>query len=759
MKISSSSPLFIQVQSRVIVGLLLVVLVLLFWAFSFFQSLSEYSLDILFQLRGSQPIRSKIVIVGVDEPSLEQLGTWPFPRSYHARLLRNLGRARAIGFDFLFNEMTVTDNVFNKAIQEAPPVVMAISRSTTGRLLKPPPSLEAYYGGGHVEVQLGKSGIARRVRLVKPPDLPALALALLRAAGLPRPKTIDLGAPHLINYYGPEGMFTRLSYLDVLKGRIDKNYFKDALVLVGGEATGLGDTFVTPYKTYKPTAGVEIQATILANLLENCFIREYRLLMWFLLALVFLVALFVWPRCNEIRNGVCNFAGSGLLIISAVLLFQCHIFFNVMPVILFLLLAYLGHLLVQGLMTSFFLNREIQRLDKEIDTNLTILHQQSHLFALPAIDSEPPEGQGVQQQLQRLRWCIRSASIQHHFLANILKEELPPLSLWDQRSGKLILGNRMFYRFLDHYLEAMTPPSFAHFEKALKKRQVAGQKTLQSPVDTPRQGLSFDIQMTSKKGIHYYRVDRHPFVIQGIAFQGILSLLVDITHVRELERIKDEIVDIVSHELKLPLTTILGYSEMLTEQLQGTTQQYAREIQAQTRRLNRLITDFLDIARLEKGRQVLDHKPLLLDRLLADCVEAITPAAASKAIRIDLHCPAAVTPFLGDQSLLTQVVLNLLDNAIKFSPERSRIILMLIESRNHFLIRVQDQGPGIPQNQRARIFDKFYRSGQEQSQQGFGLGLSLVFQVITLHQGTIEILDPDQGTGAVFLIHLPKNIG
>ena len=223
---------------------------------------------------------------------------------------------------------------------------------------------------------------------------------------------------------------------------------------------------------------------------------------------------------------------------------------------------------------------------------------------------------------------------------------------------------------------------------------------------------------------------------------------------RDFERVKDEVVSIVSHELKLPLTTILGYGEILADSLHGDHQFYAQAICDQSRRLNRMIEDFLDIARLENSRQPVRRYPFPLTRVLEDAISTVSPRSRKKNIQLHLDMPAKVTPFVGDEPLLLQAVINLLDNAVKFSPPATTVTLRLQEEAERFVVLVIDQGPGIAASERERIFDKFHRGGSLGSEKGFGLGLHLVKQIVDRHKGEIAVLETE--TGAALQILLPK---
>jgi signal transduction histidine kinase len=140
--------------------------------------------------------------------------------------------------------------------------------------------------------------------------------------------------------------------------------------------------------------------------------------------------------------------------------------------------------------------------------------------------------------------------------------------------------------------------------------------------------------------------------------------------------------------------------------------------------------------------------------MIEDAITTVQPAARKKSIAIIARQPSRTTPLLGDESLLLQAMINLLDNAVKFSPEHTTVTVEMEEQPQQFVLRVIDRGPGIVREERQRIFDKFQRGNQTAKADGFGLGLHLVQQIVDRHHGSIAVLDGDEG--AVFQIILPK---
>ena len=717
--------------------------------------LANNGLDLLFQLRGPRQPEQRLVLIGIDEPSLQHHGAWPFPRTLHAQLLDRLREARAVGFDFLFPEPAAGDDQLSRAMAAGPPVVLTVARAYDGQLLPPTATLSGQAGVGHVETLLSGDGIVRRFRPDALDGVPAFSRALLETAGLAA--EAPAAGPLIINFYGPEQTFLFLSYTDVLAGRHPPAFFRDRLVLVGARAVGLGDAHVTSYTRLHPTPGVEIQATIISNALERSFIRPLPLAPILFVGVVCVLALFVWPVTGERFNLALNLGLVAVLLAAALVLFRSHRFLDFLPVLAMLFLTYLAHLFRQLLWAAGRILGEVRRLARALDAGLQQVCTSipEPFIRAPARDRGVTVA-GIQRHLDRLQAAVNALSLQHHFLDDLLKKELPPLILWERTSGRPVFANTAFVRFWQRFTgETQAPlPTSDTFRAALGNHQAESDPDA-APAGADPAAPCVDVEVRDDSGLRrYLQVRRHRLQATDVPFSGTLAVFQDVTELKELERVKDEVVSIVSHELKLPLTTILGYGEMLAMTLDGAPRQYAGEICSQSRRLNRMIEDFLDIARLESGRQRVRRYPFPPGRMLEDAVAGVAPRSRAKEIDIVLEQPERTSPLIGDESLLLQAVLNLLDNGVKFSPAHTTITLRLVEEPEQFVITIADQGPGIPAAERQAVFDKFQRGTQTGGAEGFGLGLHLVRQIIGLHDGEIAAVEAE--AGACFRLTLPK---
>jgi signal transduction histidine kinase len=224
---------------------------------------------------------------------------------------------------------------------------------------------------------------------------------------------------------------------------------------------------------------------------------------------------------------------------------------------------------------------------------------------------------------------------------------------------------------------------------------------------------------------------------------------------RASERAKSELVSIVSHEVRTPLASVLGFTSLLLHRDvdDETRRRYLEIIDAQGRRLSALLDDFLDVQRLEEGRLELGSERVDMAALLAEQVQLFE--AQSEAHRLELRVTETPLAVRGDSNRLAQVVGNLLSNAIKYSPEGGVVHVRGERANSSVRVVVEDEGLGIPRAQQARIFTKFYRGEAATSGiAGSGLGLAFARAVIEAHGGKIGFTSAE-GEGSTFFLELP----
>jgi PAS domain S-box-containing protein len=245
---------------------------------------------------------------------------------------------------------------------------------------------------------------------------------------------------------------------------------------------------------------------------------------------------------------------------------------------------------------------------------------------------------------------------------------------------------------------------------------------------------------------------------------GIVAVLHDITREKEISRMKNDFVSHVSHELKTPLASIMAYSEMLADgdaDDEKSIAEFCSVIQNQSKRLNRLIEDILNVSRIESGLVKVNKKPVSLPLIIEEQANMIKSYAEEKNITVEGIKAGDVVVFGqidADKDMISQVVVNLLSNAVKYTPSGGKVTVNTDIDENEGLARVSitDTGVGIPPEEVEHVFDKFYRVATNKKQaKGTGLGLNLVKQIVEKVHGGRVFVTSEVGKGSTFGFELP----
>ena len=232
--------------------------------------------------------------------------------------------------------------------------------------------------------------------------------------------------------------------------------------------------------------------------------------------------------------------------------------------------------------------------------------------------------------------------------------------------------------------------------------------------------------------------------VQAAGTRSAVLVLHDISELRRLERVRRDFVANVSHEFKTPLTAIQGFAEtLLGGALDDHTNRtrFVEIIREQARRLARLTDDLLKLSRIEAGRLELELRPINVSALVNGCVETARVKAETKGLRINVELPEGLPPVRGDGAQLGEVLQNLLDNALQYTPPGGQIDVTAHANGQEVIFTVADTGIGIPESDLERIFERFYRVDTARSREagGTGLGLSIARHIVDAHGGRIWV--------------------
>jgi two-component system, OmpR family, phosphate regulon sensor histidine kinase PhoR len=271
-------------------------------------------------------------------------------------------------------------------------------------------------------------------------------------------------------------------------------------------------------------------------------------------------------------------------------------------------------------------------------------------------------------------------------------------------------------------------------------------------------------ELTLRVGSADRTLQAHASLLRGEdddgAAVGAVVVLNDVTRLKRLEAVRRDFVANVSHELKTPVTSIKGFTETLLDGASDdpeSSRRFLRIIAGQADRLNSIIEDLLALSTLEATS---DGRPALAEADVCDvvtvAVEVCEPKAQARGIRLDTVCVPSVFAAI-NPPLLEQAVVNLIDNAVKYSPEASEVQVELEQTDAEIIIRVIDHGPGIPREHLSRLFERFYRVDKARSRDlgGTGLGLSIVKHIAQVHGGRVDV-ESALGRGSTFSLHLPR---
>ncbi len=225
------------------------------------------------------------------------------------------------------------------------------------------------------------------------------------------------------------------------------------------------------------------------------------------------------------------------------------------------------------------------------------------------------------------------------------------------------------------------------------------------------------------------------------------------TELEKMDTLSNDFVRNVSHEFKTPVSSLCGFAELL-KQSELTPQQmdYANIIDTEAKRLSKLTTSILNLSKLENASDFTEKKDFYIDEQLRQCILLLEKQWTQKNINLEIYLDKA--KYHGDKLLTENIWINLIDNAIKYTPEGGEVIVSCTTDKNNIIVSVKDNGIGMGEDVKERIFDKFFQGDSSHSGEGNGLGLSIVKKIVDISNGTIEV-ESTEGKGTTFVVTLP----
>ena len=290
------------------------------------------------------------------------------------------------------------------------------------------------------------------------------------------------------------------------------------------------------------------------------------------------------------------------------------------------------------------------------------------------------------------------------------------------------------------------------FFKGLTDMMALKEKYLRIEIDAP-------VETETSTVLKSFRIISNQFLLATLKRPGRVLIIRDITSEKEIEKAKEDFFHMITHDMRAPLSTLQGYTELLMKKIPSSpsTDKYLTSMLYSSRRLRGMIDDILNTTKLERGNMTLSLDQVDAGAIVTRVRENHEPVAGPKNIKLSVALPPSPIIVTADPGLLERVITNLMGNSLKFTPGGGSITLSTWEEKDKVFFAVEDTGPGIPENKRKEIFEK-YSQMEEHKSMGFGLGLVMCKMTVELHKGDIWV-ESEVGKGSKFIFTVSKSMG
>ena len=747
-----------RVHSWLVLNLLLLVLV---GGLSFTYPVEELSRrfgDIYFRLRPPLPTSDSTALVLIDDLSLSRYGRWPWPRTLLARLVRatSVQRPSAIGLDILLSEVGEgrSDGDLANAIHDAGNVVLAAKVSSSPQRLWTEPLplfLASSAAVGHVQAVEDADGICRRVparELTLDGPRWALALEVARIARhalsqsvtekpgwesyTPEFLTVDFRRQYFPSEETPP--FTTVSAADLLESHSQPALAGKA-VLIGFGATELSDRLPTPVSGQMPMSGLEVHANLVDALMSGRDLRAVPA--W--PQIVFLVAFSListwlvlrWPLWNGVLLQAALLAlsyGAGYWLFA-----HAHRLIEFGPILCVGLLA----VPLAQLENLLAVNRGLTRGLRQLRLTLQVGQALPELASLES-SPEKRETTDLQWRMDLINKLQSELASLYTFRQNLLESMHEGLAVFTQ-DGETLFRNQYWDRFcrkqdwnpemnLQEFGQLLGHPSWSNLKNRLQEAR------------------QLESEIHLKGGFWQVRGVSLPLTAGHVSPQWMI-VVTDLTSTLERDQARAEALRFVTHELRTPLVSIQGFAEFLLRYPHASNSpNAAATIFRESQRLVSLINTYLDVLRFDAGARSMRREPISISPMIAQLQQVMSPIAEAAEIHIRISEDSGLPALEGDGPMLTGVLLNLLNNAVKYSPSGSEVTLSVTGTSTSVVFEVSNPGSPIAKEEMARLFEPFYRArAAADSAPGWGLGLTFVKRIVEEHRGAIDAVSDERG--------------
>ncbi|MCB1960744.1 MAG: CHASE2 domain-containing protein [Rhodocyclaceae bacterium] len=718
-----------------------------------------------------------VTIVAIDDPSLAEIGRWPWRRTVHAALIERLSEAgaRAIALDIIFHEPNPErpedDAALAAAIAASGKVVLPVVQASRaeriiGEAPPAPPFAAGAAGVGHIHVELDPDGIARSVYLWEgfgAARYPQFGLAVLqlaepaRAAAYPPPEAASAAGwqrAHWLRipFAGPPGSYRHVSYADVLRGDVDPALLRDKIVFVGATAAGMADSVPTPTSGLnRPMSGVEVNATVYAALKRGAEVHLMPAWLAAALAATIVLALMA-AMLRAAPRGALLLAFvtvSGALLASWGALQLGGVWFPPAGAILGCLLCY-----------PLWSWRRLEAAQRYLDAQLEILDRDAGTL-FPAMRAGWPnirELDPLQARIRRVTQAVERQRDLHRFVADTL-DHLPVGVVVIDPAQAVLLCNRQAMALLD----VGAPTAVAAAVIALDWPPGTA---LEGGVPAPAaDGQAIALELDAPGGV---RLLASVAGVSNAAGEriGVLLGLSDITRIHDAQRSREETMHYLSHDLRSPIASILTLieAEKGRDQLAPDGREFLRQLGRYAHSALKLADDLFRLVRAE-AIDAAGFAEFDLAAVVQDAADELWALARAKDVRIlvdgvdeadDEADDEAAFAVHGDRELVRRALVNLLGNAVKYGPPHSDVRIAIRAAGSEVAVAVSDGGDGIRHDLLPQLFRRFGRLPTRASRResGLGLGLMIVKTVAERHGGRVAV-ESRPGVGCTFTLTLP----
>jgi CHASE2 domain-containing sensor protein/signal transduction histidine kinase len=680
----------------------------------------------------------RILLVTIDDQSLAAVGHWPWPRSVHARMLEQVAAARpaAVAYDVIFTEPSrpEEDERLGAAIRAVGTVALPVLFEAPGRdgravdtVLPIEPLAGAARAIGHAALLPDSEGVARSVPLSFNAGgriwLHLMEAAYRIAHGRPSPVYRRLAAEGkafaTIPFQPSGGSFRTISFASVLAGEVPPDFIRDRILLVGVTAAGLGDRFRVPTQTGALISGIEVQANLLNSLLADRVITPLDPAIRLAAALVPTLALllsFWWLRPSHALAASLAMIGL-ILIVPPLLLFCLDTWLPPTPALAGLLVAY-----------PLWGWRRLQAVDRAISEELDAFSAEK--TPVPFVSAAPAYLDPIGGQAARLRAAIANMRDLRQLISDTIDGVDDPL-LVTNPDDRVILANAAAGCLFGKTLQDLYSPPLLN--------ELAGEEVVFA-----REAA--EIRLRNGK---VYLPRRFPLRNHAGEQRGWILHLADITDISIAQREREEALEFLSHDMRSPLSSIITLLEQHRQSIPD--RPLAGRLASLARRTLGLSDDFVQMARLSVAP--FNPEDINLADVLTEAADELWPLSSHRNVRVSIDSADETFYLSGERDTLSRALINLLDNAVKFSPEGGTVQCLIRARGGTIECVIEDEGPGIEAERRKNLFARYgHRQNAAGSGISAGLGLAYVGAAVKRHGGTISC-ESRAPHGTRFVLH------